>query len=187
VLELVEQAGLENRCTLTGTVGSNPTLSANNPCKVFILDALCGFVDHTVSFLCSIPDGRGGFAQLSAHGSILARRFLPPPAAGRHLLDREIGEPFLTLGVTRRRRSARVLRIARVPQRYIAVLHERSLLRPPIPNAISGLVLRMNPRLHGEIAHADTFDNDRSRAGIRADYMPAKPPYANFVWVQPCS
>ena len=29
VLELVEQAGLENRCTLTGTVGSNPTLSAN--------------------------------------------------------------------------------------------------------------------------------------------------------------
>ena len=28
VLELVEQAGLENRCTLTGTVGSNPTLSA---------------------------------------------------------------------------------------------------------------------------------------------------------------
>ena len=37
VLELVEQAGLENRCTLTGTVGSNPTLSANNPCKVFIL------------------------------------------------------------------------------------------------------------------------------------------------------
>ena len=28
VLELVEQAGLENRCTFTGTVGSNPTLSA---------------------------------------------------------------------------------------------------------------------------------------------------------------
>ena len=28
MLELVEQAGLENRCTLTGTVGSNPTLSA---------------------------------------------------------------------------------------------------------------------------------------------------------------
>ncbi len=28
VLELVEQAGLENRCILTGTVGSNPTLSA---------------------------------------------------------------------------------------------------------------------------------------------------------------
>ena len=25
---MVEQAGLENRCTLTGTVGSNPTLSA---------------------------------------------------------------------------------------------------------------------------------------------------------------
>ena len=41
--------------------------------------------------------------------------------------------------------------------------------------------------INGEIAHADTFDNDRSRAGIRADYMPAKPPYANFAWVQPCS
>ena len=27
-----------------------------------------------------------------------------------------------------------------------------------------------------EIAHADTFDNDRSRAGIRADYMLANPP-----------
>ena len=27
---VVEQAGLENRCTLTGTVGSNPTLSAKN-------------------------------------------------------------------------------------------------------------------------------------------------------------
>ena len=27
---MVEQAGLENRCTLTGTVGSNPTLSAKN-------------------------------------------------------------------------------------------------------------------------------------------------------------
>ena len=93
MLELVEQAGLENRCTLTGTVGSN----------------------------------------------------------------------------------------------HIAALHERSLLRPPIPNAISGLVLRMNPRLHGEIAHAAAFDNDRSRAGMRADYMPAKPPYANFAWVQPCS
>jgi hypothetical protein len=25
---VVESAGLENRCTLTGTVGSNPTLSA---------------------------------------------------------------------------------------------------------------------------------------------------------------
>ncbi len=29
VLELVEQAGLENRCTFAGTVGSNPTLSAS--------------------------------------------------------------------------------------------------------------------------------------------------------------
>jgi hypothetical protein len=27
---VVEQAGLENRCTLMGTVGSNPTLSAKN-------------------------------------------------------------------------------------------------------------------------------------------------------------
>ncbi len=26
---MVESGGLENRCTLTGTVGSNPTLSAS--------------------------------------------------------------------------------------------------------------------------------------------------------------
>ena len=32
---MVEQAGLENRCTLTGTVGSNPTLSAKNKRSVF--------------------------------------------------------------------------------------------------------------------------------------------------------
>ena len=30
---MVESDGLENRCTLTGTVGSNPTLSANNSSK----------------------------------------------------------------------------------------------------------------------------------------------------------
>ena len=41
--------------------------------------------------------------------------------------------------------------------------------------------------INGEIAHADTFDNDRSRAGIRADYVLANPPYANFAWVQRCS
>lgn len=27
---MVESGGLENRCTFTGTVGSNPTLSARN-------------------------------------------------------------------------------------------------------------------------------------------------------------
>ena len=37
MLELVEQAGLENRCTLTGTVGSNPTLSARNLTQSFEL------------------------------------------------------------------------------------------------------------------------------------------------------
>ena len=28
---MVDCGGLENRCTLTGTVGSNPTASAKNP------------------------------------------------------------------------------------------------------------------------------------------------------------
>lgn len=41
--------------------------------------------------------------------------------------------------------------------------------------------------INGEIAHADTFYNDRNRAGIRADYMLANPPYANFAQVQRCS
>ena len=40
--------------------------------------------------------------------------------------------------------------------------------------------------INGEIAHADTFDNDRSRAGIRAAYMLANPPYANFAQMQRC-
>ena len=31
---MVDCGGLENRCTLTGTVGSNPTASANNPSEV---------------------------------------------------------------------------------------------------------------------------------------------------------
>ena len=35
--------------------------------------------------------------------------------------------------------------------------------------------------INGEIAHADTFDNDRSRAGIRVNHMLANPPYANFA------
>ena len=42
---MVEQAGLENRCTLTGTVGSNPTLSAKKQahrylCEKIIADRL---------------------------------------------------------------------------------------------------------------------------------------------------
>ena len=41
--------------------------------------------------------------------------------------------------------------------------------------------------INGEIAHSDTFDNDRSRAGIRADYILANPHYANFAQVQRCS
>ena len=41
--------------------------------------------------------------------------------------------------------------------------------------------------INGEIAHADTFDNDRSRASIRADYVLANPPHANFAWVLRCS
>ena len=38
-----------------------------------------------------------------------------------------------------------------------------SLAATGLPDVLAGI--------NGEIAHADTFDNDRSRAGIRADYM----------------
>ena len=65
--------------------------------------------------------------------------------------DREIREPPLPTGLTGRRRSPRVPRVGREPERHVASLHERSLVRPPIPNAIFCLVLRMNPRLHGKI------------------------------------
>ena len=41
--------------------------------------------------------------------------------------------------------------------------------------------------INGEIAHADTFDNDCSCADIRADHILANPPYANFAQVQRCS
>jgi hypothetical protein len=34
---------------------------------------------------------------------------------------------------------------------HVASLHQCSLVRPPIADAIFRLVLRMNPRLHGEI------------------------------------
>lgn len=34
---VVESDGLENRCTLTGTVGSNPTLSASKSSLAFRL------------------------------------------------------------------------------------------------------------------------------------------------------
>ena len=40
--------------------------------------------------------------------------------------------------------------------------------------------------INGETTHTDTFGNDRSRAGMRADYMLANPPYANFAQVQRC-
>ena len=40
---------------------------------------------------------------------------------------------------------------------------------------------------NGEIAHADTFNNDRSRAGITTEYMLANPPYVNSAQVQRCS
>ena len=40
---------------------------------------------------------------------------------------------------------------------------------------------------NGEIAHADTFDNDRIRAGITTEYMLANPPYVNFTGVTRCS
>ncbi len=49
------------------------------------------------------------------------------------------------------RRPPSGLRLGGDPQRHVASLHQRSLVRRPIPNPISRLVLRMNPRLHGEI------------------------------------
>ena len=42
---MVEQAGLENRCTLTGTVGSNPTLSAKNKSVSTISAQVCEEAD----------------------------------------------------------------------------------------------------------------------------------------------
>ncbi len=66
-------------------------------------------------------------------------------------LDREIRESLLPAGLTGRRRSPRGPRVGRKPQRHVASLHERALVRRPIPDAVFRLVLRMNPRLHGEI------------------------------------
>ena len=43
---MVEQAGLENRCTLTGTVGSNPTLSAKKQALSLWRISVCGSADR---------------------------------------------------------------------------------------------------------------------------------------------
>ena len=90
--------------------------------------------------------------------------------------DREIGEPFLPTGLPRRRRSPRVSRVGREPQRHIAALHERSLVRPPIPHAISGLVLRMHPRLHGEIVHRRPSTRPADRRSPTSAWLRSRAP-----------
>ena len=65
--------------------------------------------------------------------------------------DREIREPLLPARLTRRRRSPRVPRIGRQPQRHVASLDQRSVVCRPIPDVVFRLVLRLNPRLHSEI------------------------------------
>ena len=49
----------------------------------------------------------------------------------------------------------------------------------PLANTLRGI--------DGEVAHGDTFYNDRGRADIRTDYVLAHPPYANVPWVRRCS
>ncbi len=49
----------------------------------------------------------------------------------------------------------------------------------PLANVLRGI--------EGKIAHVDDFKNDRSPDDIRADYLLANPPYANFPWVRRCS
>jgi hypothetical protein len=51
---VVDRDGLENRCTFTGTVGSNPTLSANSK-QLFLLVFMVEFE----------PSVRRGFPPLS--------------------------------------------------------------------------------------------------------------------------
>ena len=97
--------------------------------------------------------------------------------------DREIREPLLPIGLTGWRRSPRVPRVGRESQRHVASLYERSLIRPPIPDAIFRLALRMHSRLHGEIVRrgpstrpadrrSPTGARLRSRAPTR---VPGKP------------
>ena len=65
------------------------------------------------------------------------------------VVNREIREPLLPTRLTGRHRSPRVPGVGREPQRHVASPHERPFVRPPIPDAICGLVLRVHPRLHG--------------------------------------
>ena len=55
---MVDRDGLENRCTLTGTEGSNPSLSAGKPAKN------AGFVVYYLKLLAA---GAGITKNLNAH------------------------------------------------------------------------------------------------------------------------
>ena len=63
-------------------------------------------------------------------------------------LDRHIREPLLPAGSTGGRRAPRVRGSGREPQGHVTSLYERSLVLPPVPDAIRCLVFRMHPRLH---------------------------------------
>ena len=63
-------------------------------------------------------------------------------------LDRHIREPLLPTGATGGRRSPRVRGSGREPQGHVTSVDERSLVLPPVPDAIRGLVFRMHLRLH---------------------------------------
>ena len=63
-------------------------------------------------------------------------------------LDRHIREPLLPARSTGGRRSSPVRGIGREPQDHVTSLGERSLVLPPVPDAIRCLVFRRHPRLH---------------------------------------
>ena len=78
--------------------------------------------------------------------------------------NRHIREPLLPAGSTGGRRSPRVRGIGRVPQGHVTSLDERSLVLPPVPDAIRCLVFRRHPRLHQE---------DRAPVGLEFVIRPA--------------
>ena len=93
--------------------------------------------------------------------------------------DREIREPLLPTRLTGRHRSPRVPGVGREPQRHVASPHERPFVRPPIPDAICGLVLRVHPRLHGTIVcrgRSIRPADPRSSIGMRLRSRAPTPP-----------
>ena len=69
----------------------------------------------------------------------------PECQRGLDRMVRKLARPARPTGQPRRPGGHRV---RREPQRHVAPLHEGPLIRRPIPNAVSGLVLRVHPRIH---------------------------------------